>query len=75
MKFLAVILLAMSAVACTPNYQDDTGKYSVLPAELKDCKFYYVGGSDGSRITVVRCPNSETTTQMGTKSKHTTVTN
>lgn len=39
-------------------------QYEIVPPELSDCKFYKLASSDGklSTITVVRCPNSTTST-------------
>lgn len=59
MKALFVILTAVALTACSPSYEEK--HYPVLPAELKDCKFYEVSNG-GSTIKVVRCPNSQTST-------------
>jgi hypothetical protein len=44
----------------------------VLPPELADCKFFQLSGNSVTdKITVVRCPNSTTTTtyQVGKTKK------
>ncbi len=61
------ILIAISITAlaaCTPSYTDETGKYTVLPEELKDCKIYEIYNGNGNRMNVMRCPNSTTTTKV-----------
>lgn len=51
--------------ACTPSFTDKTDKFTVLPEELKDCKIYEIVGTEGGgRMTVMRCPNSSTTTKV-----------
>ena len=56
MRYLLLIFLA---IACAPSHERKTD-YS-LPAELSDCKIFYI--SDGSKgLYVVRCPNSYTST-------------
>ncbi len=59
-KYLTITVLLLSAVACTPTYINEIGKYR-LPPELQDCKIYYLSSSDGGSLTVVRCPNSTVT--------------
>jgi len=70
-KLLAVFALIVLA-GCDPYSQDVSTRYSVKPAELKDCSFNELGGG-GGRITVVRCLNSTTTTTMHEKSLKTIV--
>ena len=64
MKYLLIIFFA---IACSPYHKPKTG-YSV-PPELQDCKIFVI--SDGIQdLYVVKCPNSNTTTeyvQMVTK--------
>ena len=60
MRFLlpCALCLAVLAAGCQPSVE--TAKYP-LPAELQDCKLFKL--SDGlNSITVVRCPNSTTST-------------
>jgi hypothetical protein len=35
-----------------------------MPAELAGCRVFYVTNSVGDRMTVVRCPNSATSTEV-----------
>ena len=60
-KIATTIVIASLLTACNPGYEDKTADYSVIPNELKDCKFYSVFDGMNS-ITVVRCPNSQTST-------------
>ena len=62
-----ILVAALSLSACTPGYKDQSASW-VLPAGMKDCKVYYLE-SGLSSATVVRCPDSETTTVSGGKSK------
>lgn len=57
------ILLIVFITGCTqPSFSEK--KYLVLPDELSDCRFYNVDpGGLQNNITIVRCPNSSTTTQ------------
>lgn len=57
---LSLSYIAMLA-ACSPSYEQM--HYPVLPEELKDCRFFQITRGAGEYITVVRCPNSSTTTQ------------
>jgi hypothetical protein len=61
MKQLIIIALAFSVLGCEADYKDSTNKFS-MPPELSDCKIYDLSKSNGSQITVVRCPFSSTTT-------------
>ncbi|CAB4134432.1 hypothetical protein UFOVP273_62 [uncultured Caudovirales phage] len=62
MKKLLAILSLVALSACVADYSDDTSHYSRLPAELVDCKIYYLSSDKGQQITVMRCPNSQTST-------------
>lgn len=57
---LCLSCMAMLA-ACSPSYEQK--HYPVLPEELKDCRFFQITSGSGAYITVVRCPNSSTTTR------------
>lgn len=57
-KFLWFSVVFLSA--CTPGYKE--ANFTVLPPDLKDCKIFYLTNTNGSRITVSRCPNSTTST-------------
>lgn len=66
MKTKLIILLSTIMLgACTPSYK--SMDYPIRPEELKDCGFYGLRNSLGDHITVVRCPNSTTTSRAGGK--------
>lgn len=71
MKF-AAIAIALVLVGCTPSSKDVSRNYAP-PEELKDCSFHRLGNDNGGYITVVRCPNSSTTTKTSGKNARTTV--
>lgn len=76
MKLLRVVLSVVILTGCgyEPSYTDDTKSFSVLPEGLKDCKIYYIKNSVGYSLSVVRCPNSQTSTTYSVgKSTATTV--
>lgn len=55
MKYILALFILSS---CSPSSKQSTS-YTSLPEELKDCKIFYI--SNGfNRITIVRCPNSDT---------------
>jgi len=59
LPLLAIFVVAMSGCAPSAN----AIHFPVMPAELADCKTYMLNAGDGSNlITVMRCPNSSTTT-------------
>ena len=61
----------LALTACAPNSEDKSAKFSSMPEGLKDCKVYFI--SDGIKsLYVVRCPNSQVTTQ-NTDKAHTNV--
>lgn len=64
MKYLTLIIVLLSG--CERATQEATQSFS-LPKELIDCRVYYMtsGGATYTRITVVRCPNSSTSTSYG----------
>lgn len=72
------LILTIAAIVGLCGCADDphtktkviTGWY-VLPEGLKDCTIYRLEG--GPIITVVRCPNSETSTTTHTKYPTTTI--
>jgi hypothetical protein len=68
-----ILLCALLVITgCTPRAgQLD---FSVLPDELKDCKFFYLRDGSGNNITVARCPNSATSVVSGGKQKRTSIT-
>ena len=74
MKLLMVIIGVIMLTGCEPSYENKTQNFTVLPDELKDCKFYNVRSNTGSNLNIVRCPNSQTSTTYSVgKSTATTV--
>lgn len=64
----ALCLTACSdrAALCLANACSDRAKelhFPAMPKELADCRVYAVENTAGNRITVMRCPNSTTTTE------------
>lgn len=70
MKKTLVILSVVLLSACTPSAEDVSRSYAP-PPELKDCTFHVLRSDSGGRLTVVRCPNSSTTTTTGGKNSRT----
>lgn len=62
MKYFYALMCLVLLVSCS-----ETREYTQrmnMPAELSDCRMYDVASHDGNiSITVMRCPNSTTTTQ------------
>lgn len=57
---------------CEASYKE--ANFPARPPELQDCKIYYLEDEDVNQITVVRCPNSDTsTTYKHGKATRTTV--
>jgi hypothetical protein len=55
-----ILVFAVMISGCAPSAEERTANFTVMPDGLKDCKIYRI--SDGvENITVVRCPNSSTT--------------
>ena len=63
-KIVLLFTLALLITGCNNDYtpKDQTKKYD-LPQELIDCTVHDIDGQTVNEITVVRCPNSDTTTQ------------
>lgn len=61
MKIVLAILVALALTACTPDSRDTTKDYD-LPEGLSDCRAYWLKDTNGSSMTVIRCPNSAVTT-------------
>ena len=72
MKLLMVVIGVIMLTGCEPSYEEKTQNFTILPDELKDCKFYGVRSNTGSNLNIVRCPNSTTSTTY--KSGKTTTT-
>jgi hypothetical protein len=66
-----IILLSLFLVGCKPDAEERV--YSVLPEELKDCRFFRLTDEFSNTITVARCPNSSTTVKMHNKQSTTSV--
>lgn len=65
-KFILwLCILSFSIVGCSSNISQSDYYRDKLPPELSDCKVY-----TNDSITIVRCPNSTTTTKV---SKNTTI--
>ena len=60
MKKLIVILSVVVLAGCTDRAR--IVNFSAMPPELLDCKVYAISNSNGEHITVMRCPNSTTST-------------
>jgi len=59
MRFIALIMTTLILLGCTKT-EDQTNLYD-LPVELKDCTVHQIATKDGKwSATVVRCPNSST---------------
>lgn len=72
MKLLTIILGVIMLTGCEPIYEENTQNFTLLPDELKDCKFYNVRSNTGSSLNIVRCTNTTVSTTY--KSGKTTLT-
>lgn len=73
LSLLFISLLVITLSACSPSTNEASGKY-LIPQELADCLFLEMYARDmGGKISVVRCPNSNTSTIAGDKAKTTTI--
>jgi hypothetical protein len=70
MKYI-VMLLLVGLAGCKPDAEERV--YSVLPEELKDCRFFRLTDELSNTITVARCPNSSTTVKVHNKQSTTSV--
>lgn len=61
MNKLVIVILALMLNACSKETKNISERYQ-LPEELRDCKVYRMRAEGGNVITLVRCPNSSTTT-------------
>jgi hypothetical protein len=55
-----ILVFAVMLSGCAPSAEERTANFTVIPDGLKDCKIYRISDG-GENITVVRCPNSSTT--------------
>lgn len=55
--------MALMIGGCNSDYspKDQTKKYD-LPEQLSDCTIHDIDGQNVNEITIIRCPNSDTTT-------------
>ena len=65
MKKIFAIAALMILAACEPTARP--ASYTVLPEELKDCRFFRLSNKTGGTITVARCANSTTAVREGNK--------
>lgn len=72
MNKIILLCVLLAITGCTPSASQLD--FSVLPDELKDCKFFYLRDGSGNNITVARCPNSTTSVVSGGKHKRTSIT-
>lgn len=61
MNKLVIVILTLILTACSKETKNISERYQ-LPKELSDCKVYSMRAEGGFNITLVRCPNSSTTT-------------
>ena len=54
------IIMTVLLTACSDSATELN--FPAMPRELSDCRVYLVTNASGSIITIVRCPNSQTTT-------------
>lgn len=67
MKHLVLLILTLSLLGCAGPSEERTEVWD-LPEGLKDCKVFKLTPRNAlSSITVVRCPQSVTTTHTGGK--------
>lgn len=64
------IVVLVAITGCDPTHKNISRKYE-LPEPLKNCSVYVMYDTRGRDITVVHCPNSNTTTQTGDKTSKT----
>lgn len=73
MSKLFLIAAIFLVVGCSKSTKNVSEKYE-LPEGLTDCTVYYMTGENARSLTVVRCPNSSTTTRYSFKSGKSTTT-
>lgn len=72
---LSVMLGVLLATVGCSDGAVERSKFTAMPKELTDCRVFYVENRAGYVMTVVRCPNSATTTAVRSgKAAQTTVT-
>lgn len=74
MKNALWLILVLVLVGCKGENEYTPLHFPTLPPELSDCKFYYVSNENWHRLSIVRCPNSTTsTTYRDNKSQKTVI--
>lgn len=66
MKKFVYIAIALFLSSYSSETIDVSRKYDI-PKDLNDCSFYLMRNDEGGSITVVRCPNSSTSTKTSGK--------
>lgn len=61
MNKIVIFILTLILTACSKETKNISERYQ-LPDELSDCRVYRMRAEGGNVITLVRCPNSSTTT-------------
>lgn len=61
MNNVVIVILVLMITACSKETKNISERYQP-PEELSDCKVYRMRSEGGNAITLVRCPNSSTTT-------------
>jgi hypothetical protein len=74
MKKILIALSVVILMGCDPSARSVDKNYSVRPKHLQDCTFDYLMNDSGGGITVVRCPNSSTTSKDSYKGASTVTT-
>lgn len=74
MKKILILVAAFALFGCDPSAKSVDKNYSVRPKHLQDCTFDYLMNDSGGGITVVRCPNSTTTSKDSGKGASTVTT-
>ena len=69
-----IVLVMVALTGCGPQYKpksENAGEIFSLPEELRDCTVTGLTNAYGSYYTVIRCPNSSTTTKSNAKNGQT----
>lgn len=75
MRCILFLATAVAVSACSPSVkQEPPIPQKIIPEGLKDCSFYQLISSAGTRYNVVRCPSSSTSVTRPGKSPENTST-
>ena len=66
-KYLVISLALFGLTGCDPTAKDDTYSWK-LPKGLEDCTIYKLRDTKANGMNVMRCPLSQTTSNIGGKS-------